>query len=99
MSIELKVIYDATLENDLNYNNEDIETAMIVNMDEIIIEREIIITTNLPSYKKCNEITSSVTINNTPGDRYEHRINSAYNETIFLRKNLLCFLLVKQENL
>ena len=80
--------YDATLEDDLNYNNEDIETAMIVNMDEILIEREIIITPNLPSYKKCNEITSSVTINNTPGDRYEHLINSAYNETIFWRKNL-----------
>ena len=65
-----------------------IETAMLVNMNDIPIEREHIITPNLPSYKRCNEITSSVTINNTPGDQFEHLINSAYNETIFWRKNL-----------
>ena len=93
--------YEVTLESDLKYSNDDIETAMLVNMNDIPIERETIITPNLPSYKRCNEITSSVTINNTPGDRFEHLINSAYNETIFWRKNLfmlfgekiyLCFL-------
>ena len=75
--------YDATLEDDLNYNNEDIETAMIVNMDEIIIEREIIITPNLPSYKKGNEITS------IPADEFEKLVNSAYDETIFWRKKII----------
>ena len=80
--------YEVTLESDLKYSNDDIETAMLVNMNDIPIERETIITPNLPSYKRCNEITSSVTINNTPGDRFEHLINSAYNETIFWRKNL-----------
>ena len=48
--------YDVTLESDLNYSNDDIETAMLVNMNDI----------NLTSYKKYNEITYSVTITNTP---------------------------------
>ena len=45
------------------------------------IEREIIITPNLPSYKKGNEITS------IPADEFEKLVNSAYDETIFCRKN------------
>ena len=78
--------YDITLENGLDYSNDDIEIAMLVNITEILIERETIITPNSPSYKKCNGITSSVTINNAPVDWFEHLINSVFNETIFWRK-------------
>ena len=47
--------YNVTLENDLNYSNDDIENAMVVNTNEIPIERENIIMPNVQENQTTNE--------------------------------------------
>lgn len=88
--------FDDTVVEDVSHSNDEIETNAILNSCEIPAERKDNVIhegnnylPNLPAYKEVQSLTPAIIINNIQGDKFEHLINVAYNETIFWRKKII----------
>ena len=93
--VAIKTFNKVLLSSEDNNNNietttkdssSDIQTSTILDAVELLIERENIITPNLPTYKESS--TPAMRVNTLSANEFETFVNSAYDETIFWKKNL-----------